>query len=95
MTCVYRFGPLESENATHEILSVLYPADLPRETIHPSGDYDDVAIQRLVNGAIDAAIASTCPRGEVGAATSASWWRFFFSWQAQARDALCVLRSDN
>ncbi|CAN7765231.1 hypothetical protein D9M68_769630 [compost metagenome] len=92
---IYRLGPFDSENAIREILSVIYPADLARETIDAPGDYDDVTIRRTAKGAIDAPLVSACPTGEVGAGTSTSWWRLLLSRHVPARDSLRVLGSNN
>ncbi|WP_439668965.1 hypothetical protein [Cupriavidus necator] len=94
-TCICRLGPFDSENAIHEILSVIYPADLPRETIDAPGDYDDVTILRTAKKAVDAPLVSPCPTGEAGAGTSTSWWRLLFGRHAPARASLRVLGSNN
>ncbi|WP_152548484.1 hypothetical protein [Cupriavidus sp. SK-4] len=93
--CICRLGPFDSENAIHEVLSVIYPADLPRETIDAPGDYDDVTILRTAKKAVDALLVSPCPSGEVGAGTSTRWWRLFFARHAPARATLRVLGSNN
>ncbi|KAI3597197.1 hypothetical protein D8I24_6863 (plasmid) [Cupriavidus necator H850] len=93
--CICRLGPFDSENAIHEILSVIYPADLPCETIDAPGDYDDGTILRTARGAVDALLVGPCRTGEVGAGTSTSWWRLLFGRHAPARGTLRVQGSNN
>jgi len=93
--CICRLGPFDSENAIYEILSVIYPADLPRETIDAPGDYDDVTILRTARAAVDVSFVSPCPTGDVGAGTSTSWWRLLFGRHAPAHGSLRALGSNN
>ncbi|WP_349606640.1 hypothetical protein [Cupriavidus sp. DF5525] len=93
--CICRFGPFGSEQAVHEILPVIYPADLPRETFDAPADCDDVTLLRAARGAKDAPLVSLCPTGDAGSGTSSSWWKLFFGRNAPARGSLRALGSNN
>ncbi|MGE8450624.1 MAG: hypothetical protein ACN6OP_08450 [Pseudomonadales bacterium] len=84
--CIYRFGPFASERIVNEILPVIYPADLPRETIAAISDCDDATLLRTAQGKV--CLPPSSPNGIEQARTrasafSASSWRALFSRRIQ------------
>lgn len=84
--CIYRFGPFASEKIVNEILPVIYPADLLRETIAAMIDCDDGTLLRRAQGKV-----CLPPSGANGieqartraSASSASFWRVLLSRRIQ------------
>ena len=48
--CTYRFGPFESEKFVNDILLVIHPAGIPRETLTAMLDCDDDTLLRTAQG---------------------------------------------
>ncbi|MGO4808633.1 hypothetical protein AB4156_03390 [Cupriavidus sp. 2MCAB6] len=87
---IYRFGPFESERIVSEILPVIYPADLQRETITAMIDCDDATLLCAARGNIapppPGPRANEKPQAQASV-SSGSVWRAFFSRHIQGRMA--------
>ncbi|MDW3687146.1 hypothetical protein RA280_36505 [Cupriavidus sp. CV2] len=77
--CIDRFGPFESEKIVNDILLVIYPAGLPRETLTAMMDCDDGTLLRTAQG-----VACPPPPGSrpIELAQTQSFFSAGASWRA-------------
>ncbi len=84
-SCIYRFGPFESERIVNDVLPVIYPTNLLRETITAMIDCDDATLLRTAQGI--GCLPPPSPRGvgkaHAPATHSDSSWQTFFSRRIQ------------
>lgn len=82
---ICRFGPFDSENTVHEVLSVIYLDSPHLEVIGAPGDYDDVSIWRTAKEECAALSVGHRPAEQAGQGTEISWWRHFLNGGGLAR----------
>ncbi|MGO4155053.1 hypothetical protein [Cupriavidus sp. YAF13] len=84
--CTYRFGPFESEKIVNDILLVIYPAGIPRETLTAMTDCDDDTLLRTAQGVACPPLPSPCltePAQMQSACSAGASWRVLISRRIQ------------